>query len=218
MGKSSAKANGELIPEMVSSGMIESAGAQSTLVEPAPHRFTVEEYYRMAETGILHPDTRVELLEGEILDMMPIDPPHGGTVNKLTHLFTNSAEGRWVVSVQNPVRLNPRSEPQPDLMLLKPDPEYYAQGHPQPQDVLLLIEVAHTTVSYDRNRKVPAYGRAGIPEVWLINLPERTVEVFREPRLNGYASVRKFGLRDTISMQAFPDIRIDVGALLKRAG
>jgi Uma2 family endonuclease len=201
---------------MVNSGMVEPA-AEPTMVEPAAHRFTVDEYYRMAETGILQPEARVELLDGEVIDMMPIDPPHGGTVNKLNHLFLNSSQGRWVVSVQNPVRLSPRSEPQPDLMLLKPDPEYYAHGHPEPEDVFLLVEVADTTVSYDRNRKIPAYGRAGIPEVWLINLPKRTVEVFRNPHATGYASIQTFGIDDTLEVPAFPDVRIKVGALLKHA-
>lgn len=182
------------------------------------HEFTVEEYYRMAETGVIKPDARVELLEGQIVDMMPIGPFHAGTVNKLVGLFTKPSKGRWLVSAQNPVRLNARSEPQPDLMLLKPSPDEYSSQHPGPTDVFLLIEVADSTIVYDRNDKLPAYGRAGIPEVWLINLPQQTIEVYREPHFAGYSSTTILRDKDRAQVQAFPDVEIEVATLLKRAG
>ena len=207
MGQGPAEAGGQLIPEMVNSGM----------VEPAAHQFTVDEYYRMAETGIIGPEDRVELLDGEIIDMAPIGPFHGGTVNSLIRLLAAPAKGRWLVVVQNSVRLGPHSEPQLDFMLVKPSTDDYKSRHPSPDDVFLLIEVAESGLAYDRNRKIPAYGRSGIREVWIINLLEENVEVFRDPHFNGYASVQKFGSRDTIPVQSFPDVRIDVGALLKRA-
>src|SRR5687768_12375481 len=190
----------------------------SNMVEPTVHRFTVDEYYRMGETGIIAPDARVELLDGEIIDMMPIGPFHAGTVNKLNRFLTNAAKGRWLVVVQNPVRLGPRSEPQPDFLLVKPAADDYTTRHPTVQDVFLLIEVAESSLAYDRNRKIPAYGRAGIAEVWIVNLLEQTVEVFREPHYTGYASVQKFGVGETVHVQSFPDVGIEVGALLKRAG
>ena len=196
--------------------MVEPA-TQSSLTEPAPHRFTVDEYYRMGETGIIGPEQRVELLDGEIIDMAPIGSFHGGTVNTLIRLLATAAKGRWLVVVQNPVRLGPRSEPQPDFMLVKPSADDYKSRHPVPEDVFLLIEVAESSLAYDRNRKIPAYGRAGIREVWIINLLQETIEMFREPHSTGYTSVQKLGLRDTVSVQAFPDLRIDVGTLLKRA-
>jgi Uma2 family endonuclease len=201
---------------MINSDMVEPA-IESKLVEPAPHRFTVEEYYRMAETGILQPDAKVELLDGEIIDMAPIGPFHGGTVNSLIRLLASSAKGRWLVVVQNPVRLGPRSEPQPDFLLVKPVDDDYQSRHPIPEDVFLLIEVAESSLTYDRNRKIPAYGRAGIREVWIVNLLEKTIEVFRDPHFTGYGSIQKFGPGEKVHVQAFPDVQIDVGALLKRA-
>src|SRR5207245_3038050 len=126
------------------------------------HRFTTKEYYRMAETGVLRPDARVELLDGEIIDMSPIGPFHGGVVNRLVRLFTRSSGRRWLVSAQNPVRLHDYSEPEPDLMLLKPVADDYTSRHPQPEEVYLLIEVSDTTLALDREEKLPIYGRAGI--------------------------------------------------------
>jgi Uma2 family endonuclease len=216
MAKGPAEAGGELILEMVKSGMLEAA-IESDLVEPAPHRFTVDEYYRMGETGILHPEARVELLDGEIIDMMPIGPFHAGTVNRLIRVLVTAAKGRWLVVVQNPLRLGPRSEPEPDFMLVKPAADDYTGHHPLPEDVFLLIEVAESSLAYDRNRKIPAYARGGIPEVWIVNLLERNIEVFREPRSDRYTSVQKFARGDIVPVQAFPDVRIDVGALLQRA-
>src|SRR5207247_532886 len=121
----------------------------------AQHRFSVAEYYRMAETGILHPDARVELLDGKIIDMSPIGPFHGGAVNRLIRLFSQLSNERWLVSAQNPVHLDEYSEPQPDLMLLKPSPDDYTSRHPVPEDVFLLIEVADTTLAYDLEQKLP---------------------------------------------------------------
>lgn len=171
----------------------------------------------MAETGVIKPDARVELLEGEIIDMMPIGPFHGGTVNKLTRLFSELPKGRWLVSVQNPVRLGPHSEPQPDLLLLKPSPDAYSSRHPAAGDVFLLIEVADSTVEYDRTMKVPVYGGAGVPEVWLINLPEQMIEVYREPHFAGYGSTAKLQAGKVARPQAFPDVTIEVNSLLRRA-
>ena len=171
----------------------------------------------MAETGVIKPDARVELLDGEIIDMAPIGPFHGGTVNKLQELFMDSRRGRWMVTVQSPVRLGPHSEPQPDLMLLKRSEDAYTSRHPVPEDVFLLIEVADSTVDYDRNIKVPAYGRAGIREVWLVNLPEQVIEIYREPHFTGYASVTKAKPGDTARVHAFPDVSIEVASLLRTA-
>ena len=181
------------------------------------HRFTVEEYHRMAETGLLKPDAHVELLDGQIIDMMPIGPFHAGTTNRLNRFFNRLSEGRWLVAVQNPVHLDEHSEPQPDLMLLKPAADDYTDRHPEADDVFLLIEVADSTLSYDRGSKLPAYGRAGIREVWIINLPEHKIEVYREPHYLGYASKNVLREKDQASPQAFPDAAIDVQTLLRQA-
>src|SRR5207249_12101922 len=144
------------------------------MLAPTKHRFNVEEYYRMAETGVLKPDARVELLNGEIIDMSPIGPFHGGLVNRLTRLFNKLSKGLWLVSSQNPLRLDDHSEPEPDVMLLKPATDDYTSRHPQPEDVFLLVEVSDTTLDYDRENKLPVYGSAGIAEVWIVNLVDRT--------------------------------------------
>jgi Uma2 family endonuclease len=182
----------------------------------AKHRFSVKDYYRMAEAGVLRPDARVELLDGEIIDMSPIGPFHGSVTKYLTQLFTAAAKGRWITAVQDPVSLDDHSEPQPDLMLLKPIPDYYRKSHPRPEDVFLVIEVSDTTLAIDRNEKLPAYGRAGIAEAWVVNLNEETIEVYREPHFTGYNSKTVLRAGDQASPLAFPDAIVDVAALLKR--
>jgi Uma2 family endonuclease len=182
------------------------------------HRFTVSDYYRMAENGVLHPDDRVELLEGEIIDMLPIGPFHAGANDRLARLFIRLAGDRCHVSIQNPVRLDDHSEPQPDLMLLTPADDDYTLRHPGPEDVLLLIEVADTTLAYDRGRKLPAYGRAGIAEVWIVNLVERTIEVHREPNFLGYGSTTVLHPGEVARPLAFADLAVEVSAVLRQAG
>jgi Uma2 family endonuclease len=180
------------------------------------HRFNTQEYYRMAETGLLKPDAHVELLEGQIIDMSPIGPFHGGVVNRLTRIFTSASRNRWLVSIQNPMRLDKYSEPQPDLMLLRPAAADYTSRHPGPSDVLLLIEVADTSIAYDRDEKLPAYARAGIPEVWIVNLLDQTIEVYREPQSAGYNSTLVLHPGDEAHPVAFPDVLVSLSALLKQ--
>jgi Uma2 family endonuclease len=180
------------------------------------HRFSVKEYHRMAETGVLRPDARVELLNGEIIDMSPIGPFHGGSVKRLSRIFNLKSKGRWIVSTQDPLRLDEHSEPEPDVMLLQPVPDDYTSRHPQPDDVFLLIEVSDATLTYDREEKLPAYGRAGVAEVWIVNLNELTVEVYREPHFTGYGKKTVFRTGSQVAPLAFPDAIIDVGELLKR--
>jgi Uma2 family endonuclease len=180
------------------------------------HRFTVKEYYRMAEVGVLRPDARVELLNGEIIDMSPIGPFHGGVTKYLNQLFTAAARGRWITQVQDPLHLDDFSEPEPDLALLKPSVDYYRRRHPQPDDVYLLVEVSDTTLGLDQDEKLPAYGRAGIAEVWIVNLVDQTIEVYREPHFTGYGSKTSLRAGDQAKPQAFPDVTVDVAELLKR--
>ena|SRR5271157_4724259 len=180
------------------------------------HRFSVKEYYRMGETGVLRPGARVELLDGKIIDMSPIGPSHGGVVKRLNRLFTLLSKGRWLLAVQDPIRLDDYSEPQPDLMLLKPAADDYTSRHPGPEDVFLLIEVSDSTLESDREVKLPAYGRAGIAEVWIVNLVNDTLEVYREPHFTGYGSSKILNTGDQASPARFPDATIDVAELLKR--
>src|ERR1700733_15721339 len=157
------------------------------MLAPAKHRFSVKDYYRMAETGVLRPDARIELLDGEIIDMSPIGPFHGGVVRRLTRLFTLLSKDRWLLSPQNPLRLNDHSEPEPDVMLLRPAPDDYTNSHPKPEDVFLLVEVSDSSLAIDVEKKLPLYGRAGVAEGWVANLEETLLEVYREPHFNGYA-------------------------------
>lgn len=153
--------------------------------------FTVAEYYQMAEAGILAPEDRVELIEGEIIAMSPIGSRHAGCVNRLTQLFSEKVSGLAIVSVQNPIRLSDSTEPEPDLALLRPRADFYAQAHPQPADVLLVVEVADHSLAYDRAIKVPLYARAGIPETWVIDLDTETVFVYQQPGAPGYGITSK---------------------------
>ena len=180
------------------------------------HRFSVTDYYRMAETGVLRPDARVELLDGRIIDMSPIGPFHGGVTDYLNEIFSAAAKGRWRTRVQNSLRLDDHSEPQPDLVLARPTPDYYRKRHPRPEDVFLLVEVSDSTLEADQENKLPAYGRAGVPEVWLVNLNELTVEIYREPHFTGYASKTVLNAGGKIFPLAFPDAVVDVAELLKR--
>ncbi len=180
------------------------------------HRFSVKDYYRMADGGVLRPDARVELLDGKIIDMSPIGPFHGGLVNRLIRVFNKISKGRWTLSARNPLRLDDHSEPEPDVMLLKPAADDYTSRHPQPDDVFLLIEVSDTTLEYDRAEKLPAYGRAGVAEVWIVNLHDAVVEIYREPHFTGYGSKTMLNVGEKISPLAFPDAIVDVAELLKR--
>jgi Uma2 family endonuclease len=181
----------------------------------ARHRFSTEDYYRMARTGVLKPDARVELLDGEIIDMAPIGPLHGGGTNYLNEHFTARARGRYLVAIQNPVHLDQHSAPQPDLMLLKRATDYYRSRHPRPEDVFLLIEVADTSLAYDRERKLPAYARAGITEVWIVNLEAKTFEVNREPHLAGYHSSVVLRVGEQARPVAFPDLSVDLAEFFR---
>jgi Uma2 family endonuclease len=180
----------------------------------ATHRFTVEDYYRMAETGVIPPDARVELLDGQIVDMMSIGSFHSDSVNVLVEHFGECRKGRWRLSPQNPVRISDHSVPQPDVTLLKPRGTYYRKNLPGPEDVLLLVEVSDSTADFDRNEKLPLYGKAGIVEVWIVNLPELQIEVYREPHFLGYSSTVILRAGDQIAPAAFPDAVISVAEVL----
>src|SRR5882724_9622814 len=175
-------------------------------VEIPRRRFTVDEYHRMAEVGIFHPDERVELIEGEIVQMAPIGPRHAGCVINATRLFITRLGDRAVVSPQNPVVIQPRSEPQPDLLLLRPRAVSYSREHPTPEDVLLAVEVADTTVRFDRLVKARLYARSGIPEFWLFLTTESLVEGYRGPGSDGYTNVTEHGSGQSLSPLAFLDV------------
>ena len=143
--------------------------------------------------------------------MPPIGNWHQASVNRLTDLLHVPLHRRIVFSAQGPTRLNDESEPQPDVMLLKRRDDFYEGGHPKPSDVLLLIEVSDTTIDYDRNRKLSAYARAGIPEVWIVSRPDRRIEAYTSPSEGAYSNVRHVGPTESIAPKSFPDVSLDVG-------
>ncbi len=180
---------------------------------PAGHRLTATEFRRMAEAGILREDDRIELIEGVLIDMAPIGSRHASVVARLNAWLAGAAGGRFIVFPQNPVSLSEHSQPQPDLALLKPREDYYRRALPAAEDVLLLIEVADTTLDYDKTTKVPLYAKSGIAEVWLVNLPDAVIEVFREPSAHGYARVTRIERGERIAPLAFADLVLTVEEL-----
>jgi Uma2 family endonuclease len=181
----------------------------------APIRpLTIEEYHRLVEVGVLREDERVELLHGQIIAMMPIGPFHGGAVDWLGEVFAEASQRRWITRVQSVVQIGMHDEPQPDLMLLKRVPDFYRSRHPRPEDVYLLVEVADSTLLTDRLEKLPVYARAGFPEVWIVNLVERVVEVYRKPEGGAYAEALRVLPGELLSPAAFSDVKIDTGAFL----
>lgn len=168
----------------------------------------------MGETGILGPEERVELIDGEVVQMNPIGPPHSGRVARLNALLIRELGDRAVLFSQNPVHLGDFSMPQPDLMLLKARPSFYEDAHPQQDDVLLIIEVADSSVRYDRIVKLRVYARFGIPEYWIVNLPERCLEVYRVPVEEGYQEFQRFVAGDSVAPGAFPDFTLEAATLL----
>jgi Uma2 family endonuclease len=172
--------------------------------------FTSEEYHRLTQVGILSEEDRVELIEGEIIEMSPIGSRHAACVKRLNRLFSLQVGQRALVSVQDPIYLDQRSEPQPDLALLQPRLDFYIQAHPQPQEVLLVVEVAETSVEVDRQVKVPLYARSSIPEVWLVDLVTECIEVYLKPLAQSYETVQRFQRGQYLSIQVFPDLEIAV--------
>ena len=177
------------------------------------YRFDVDEFARMGEAGIFTEDDRVELIDGEVREMTPIGPPHAGIVNHLTEVMVTRLAGRANVIVQNPIRLDRHTEPQPDLAVARRRKSFYADRHPEPDDVLLVVEVADSSLRYDRAEKVPRYARAGIPEAWLIDVEAGTVTVYTDPRPEGYARQQARQRGEHLVASSVPDLRLAVDDL-----
>lgn len=162
----------------------------------------------MGESGILGEDDRVELLDGRLIDMPPIGPPHSHSVNNLEELFARRvySDGPPVarLSIQNPIQLGEYGAPQPDIVLY--DPEMPTNRHPRPEDIYLVVEVADSTVEYDRQVKADHYAAAGIPEYWLVDLPGEAVDVFRQPEADGYAERVRHRRDEELSVAVLPDV------------
>lgn len=175
-------------------------------------RFDVGDYHRLGESGVLSPEDRVELIDGEIVEMTPIGSRHAMCVARLTSFFSGRTGSKAVVFVQSPIRLGRHSEPQPDLAIL--DPGDYSSHLPASRNVQLVIEVADSSLDFDRGVKVPLYARARIPEVWLVDLPGEAVEVLRHPARAGYREVTRARRSETLSPLAFPDLAVPIDGIL----
>jgi len=174
-------------------------------------RFTIAEYHRMGETGILCEDDRVELIEGEIVEMAAIGPLHAGTVDRTARVLSSRLGDRVIVRVQNPLHLPAQeSEVQPDVALLRLRPDFYTRSHPEARDVYLAVEVMETSADTDRRVKLPLYAKAGVPEVWLLDLNANRVEVYRRPAADGYQDIQALQRGQPIAVEAFPDLVLSV--------
>jgi Uma2 family endonuclease len=178
------------------------------------HRFTADDYHQMARTGILREDDRVELVNGEIMDMTPIGSEHNASVDVLNHRLTLALGGRAIVRVQGSLRLSPDSEAQPDIAVLRFRADFYRDVVAGPADTILVIEVADTSLAYDRGLKIPLYARFGISEVWIVDLVGRQVEIFRTSTPDGYREVQRCGYGSSVWPTAFPDIRLSVDEIV----
>lgn len=180
-------------------------------VLPARHKLDVDTYHRMAEAGIFGEDDRIELIDGDLIDMAPIGQGHAAVVNGLNEALVIACAGRAVVSPQNPVRIDRSSEPQPDLAVLRRRADFYAAGEPPgPADVLLLVEVADSSLRFDRTVKLPLYARAGVAEVWIVDLKRRVVDVHRAPAGNEYGEATTYRSGDRLALALAPEIVVSL--------
>lgn len=178
------------------------------------HHFSVDDLDRMIVAGVLSEDGRVELIDGEIVEMTPVGSQHAGCVKTLNHLLSIAVGGRLVVSVQDPVRLSHDSQPQPDVAVLRARDDFYRSSHPTAADVLLLVEVADTSLAIDRGAKLPLYAQAGIPEVWIVDLVAGRLEAYSEPSAEGYRLQRVRTRGDHLDGSTIPGMSLSVSDIL----
>lgn len=183
-------------------------------VFPQKHLTDIAEWHRMGEAGIFPPDSRLELIDGEILTMAPIGFNHAGHVARLIHALTPLLHGQAIVNAQNPVQLGDLSEPEPDFVLLKPEASFYTTRHPTAADVLLLVEVSDTTLRFDRIQKLRLYASHNITEYWIVNLIDDCLEVYRQPQDGDYLEKTVLSKADSLNLQALPEIQIAVADIL----
>jgi Uma2 family endonuclease len=176
--------------------------------------FDVKEYYRMAEAGIFSPDECIELIDGEVFKKSKTEPAHAAGIMRLTHSLTQRLNSIAIVSIHHPVDLSEFSEPEPDIALLKYREDFYAARHPRPKDILLVIEVADSTIDYDREVKIPLYARAKIPQAVIVNLSSGVVEVYTKPLRGKYAESRELKRGQALKIQKLPDLTLTVDEIL----
>jgi Uma2 family endonuclease len=179
------------------------------------HRITVDEFHRMADAGIFEPDSRIELIDGELIERMaPLYPPHASTTSRIFAAFVTRLTSRAVNRCQVPITLPDYSEPEPEITIARLEPNEYSKRHPGPADVLLVVEVAESSLDFDRRRKLPVYASSGIPEAWLVNLIDDVVEIYRDPAPDGYRTHSIVSRAQAVTTAAFPDETFAVSDLL----
>jgi len=181
--------------------------------QPRRLRFTVDDYYKMIELGMLKDYEKAEIIEGELIQKMPIGDRHAATVNALNRFFNRNLEDSVLVSVQNPVRLSEYDEPEPDIALADLR-KFDGKRHPRPNEVILIVEVSDSTVKYDRDKKLPLYAEAEIPEVWIINLPNEIIEVHTKPNVGLYQFVKIFKSGEVVESEALPNLNLEVDKIV----
>ncbi|MGB8509238.1 MAG: Uma2 family endonuclease [Pyrinomonadaceae bacterium] len=175
---------------------------------------SADEYERMGEAGVFGDGARLELMEGEIYAMSPTGSSHAACVDSLALIFNEFAQRHFIVRVQNPIRLNDFSEPQPDVAIVRWRDDFYRNAHPTPADVLLVVEVADSTVETDRTVKMPLYAKAGIAEAWLVNLPESRVEIFSDPAGGAYQTIKHVGRDEEAQSVSIQNLSINVAQMV----
>ena len=179
-------------------------------VAVARRRLSLTEFHRIGEAGIFREDDRIELIHGEMIEMAPIGSRHAGKVNRLARMLNHAVGTDAIVATQNPIVLPPDNEPQPDIALLKPRTDDYEESLPSAADVLLIIEIAETTLAYDRDVKLPIYAQHGIPEVWLFDLQSGSLAVYLDPASQGYRRLLHPEKIATISPTLLPKVKINL--------
>jgi Uma2 family endonuclease len=177
-------------------------------------RFTGDDYQRMGQAGILSRKDRVELIDGEVVAMTPIGPRHSSCIDRANRALVLAAGDRAIVRIQSSVRLDLYNEPEPDIVLLRPQADFYASRLPGPADILLIIEVADSSLDYDRDVKAPLYGASGVPEYWIVDLDANAIRCYSDAASGRYRTVRDARPGESLASALLPECRIDVDQLL----
>jgi Uma2 family endonuclease len=186
---------------------------QTMIPQRVPLRFTVDDYYKMIDLGMLKDYEKAEIIEGELIKQMTIGDRHAHIVDLLTKMFIRNVSDNVLVRIQNPLRLSNFNEPEPDVVLADLT-KFDGMRHPRPAEVLLVIEVSDATLKYDREVKIPLYAEAEIPEVWIINLPKNIVEIHTKPSNGVYQFVKIFASGENVKTEVLPDLSIEVDKIL----
>ncbi len=187
----------------------------NSVISPVRKHLTdIHEWRKLGEANIFPPDSRIELIEGEIIEMAPVGSHHSSHLKRINKLFSSLVMDMAIVAVQDPLQLSDLSEPEPDFMLLRPVPDFYYEKHPIAQDVFLLIEVADSSLNFDQNQKLRLYAMHNVPEFWLLNLIDNCLEVYRKPKGEVFAEKTTLYSGDKISLSQLPDICIQVSEIL----